>query len=179
LGNAVIGPQGDPKAMESLPAKINSDVTALIVFDHQMHMINLITRIGWDTRAGMNQTLAESAREFVDYLLFVDEAPVRGNLTSRFAASFGKNAPRDSKGRSLYDLDLQTRLLRYPCSYMIYSDAFNALPAEAKDAIYKRMWQVLSGADKAKTYSGLAATDRRAVIEILRDTKKDLPAYFR
>jgi len=176
LGNAVIGPQGDPRAMELLPSKINSDVAALLVFDHQMHMINLITRIGWDTRAGINQTLAESAREFVDYLLFVDEAPVRGSLTGRFASSFGKNSLRDSKGRSLYDLDLQTRLLRYPCSYMIYSEAFDALPAEAKNAIYKRMWQVLSGAEKDKKYVRLSVADRRAVIEILRETKKDFAA---
>ena len=178
LGNAVIGAQGDPKAMESLPAKTNSDMAALMVFDHQMHMANLITRIGWETRAGMGG-LAESAQEFVDYLLFVDEAPIRGNLMGRFAASFGKNVPRDSKGRSLYDLDLQRRLLRYPCSYMIYSDAFEALPAEAKDAIYKRMWQVLSGAEKGKKYAQLSAADRRATVEILRDTKKDLPAYFK
>jgi hypothetical protein len=172
LGNAVIGPQGDPKAMESLPAKTNSDMAALMVFDHQMHMINLITRIGWETRAGMGG-LAESARELVDYLLFVDEAPVRGSLIGRFAASFGKNAPRDSKDRSLYDLDLQKRLLRYPCSYMIYSEAFDALPAEAKSAIYKRMGQVLTGSDKDKRYARLSAADRRAVLEILRETKKD------
>jgi hypothetical protein len=126
LGNAVIGPEGDPKNMESIPAKIDtsvylspySDVAALMVFDHQMHMANLITQIGWDTRAGMNQ-LAEEAREFVDYLLFVDEAPLPGKLQGHFAEVFSRNARRDSKGRSLRDLDLQTRLLRYPCSYMI------------------------------------------------------------
>ena len=172
LGNAVIGPHGDPQTMESLPAKTNSDIAALMVFDHQMHMANLITRIGWETRAGVGG-LAESAQEFVDYLLFVDEAPVRGNLMGRFAASFNKNVPRDSKGRSLYDLDLQTRLLRYPCSYMIYSEAFDALPRDAKDAIYKRMVRVLSGAEKDKRYARLSAADRRAVLEILRETKPD------
>ena len=172
LGNAVIGPQGDPKTMESLHAKTNSDMAALMVFDHQMHMANLITRIGWETRAGMGG-LAESAQEFVDYLLFVDEAPVRGSLMGRFAASFGKNGPRDSKGRSLYDLDLRTRLLRYPCSYMIYSEAFDALPAEAKVAIYKRMWRVLSGSEKDKKYARLSAADRRAVLDILGETKPD------
>ena len=59
---------------------------------------------------------------------------------------------------------------------MIYSDAFNALPAEAKDAIYKRMWQVLSGTEKDKKYARLSMADRRAVIEILRETKKDFAA---
>jgi hypothetical protein len=188
LGNAVIGPQGDPKAMESLPARIDtgvylspySDVAALLLFDHQMHMINLITRIGWDVRAADSddRILAESAREFVDYLLFVDEAPLSAPLPGRFETSFSKNGLRDSKGRSLRDLDLKRRLLRYPCSYMIYSDAFDALPATAKDAIYKRMWQVLSGAEKNKRYARLAAADRRAVVDILRETKKGLPNYF-
>ena len=159
-GNSVMGAQAD------------SDVVALLVFDHQRHMANLITRIGWDTRAGMGK-LAESARELVDYLLFVDEAPLTGKLGGPFAEAFGKNAVRDSKGRSLRDLDLQTRLLRYPCSYMIYSEAFDALPAAAKNAIYKRMRQVLSGSEKDKKYARLSADDRRAILEILRETKPE------
>ncbi len=63
--------------------------------------------------------------------------------------------------------------MRYPCSYMIYSEAFDALPAEAKDAIYKRMRQVLSGSEKDKRYARLSGVDRRAVLEILRETKPD------
>jgi hypothetical protein len=172
LGNAVIGPQGDPKSMEQLHGNFDSDVAALMVFDHQMHMANLITRIGWDTRAGMGK-LEDEAREFVDYLLFVDEAPLPGKLDGKFAEVFARNAIRDSKGRSLRDLDLQKRLLRYPCSYMIYSDAFDALPADAKDAIYKRMRQVLSGSEKGKKYARLSVADRRAVLEILQETKPD------
>jgi len=178
LGNAVIGPQGDPNAMEPVQTKgggkADSDVTALMVFDHQMHMANLITRIGWDARVGVGK-LEDEAREFVDYLLFVDEAPLPGKLDGKFAEVFAKNAVRDSKGRSLRDLDLRKRLLRYPCSYMIYSDAFNALPAEAKDVIYKRMLRVLSGSEKGKKYARLSAADRRAVLEILRETKPDFP----
>ena len=174
LGNAVIGPQGDPKAMEPLHDRTTSDIAALMVFDHQMHMADLIIKIGWDTRAGVGNLEAE-AREFVDYLLFVDEAPLPGKLGGRFAEVFARNGPRDSKGRSLRDLDLQKRLLRYPCSYMIYSEAFDALPAEAKDAIYKQMLRVLSGSEKGKRYARLTAADRRAVLEILRDTKPDFP----
>lgn len=174
LGNAVIGPEGDPEKMESIPAKTGSDVAALMVFDHQMHMANLITQIGWDTRAGAGQ-LEDEARELVDYMLFVDEAPLPSKLggSSGFAAKFAQSGRRDSKGRSLRDLDLQTRLLRYPCSYMVYSEAFDALPAEAKDAIYRRMLRVLSGSEKGKRYARLSAADRKAVLEILQETKPD------
>jgi hypothetical protein len=157
-------------------------------------MTNLITRLGWETRvavheeqkSGKNGSLtakivSTDAREFVDYLLFVDEAPLAAKLesTSGFAAKFAAPGPRDGKGRSLRDLALDGRLMRYPCSYMIYSPAFDALPVEAKDAVYKRMWEVLSGKETEPKYRKLSSSDRAAVLEILRDTKKDLPAYFR
>jgi hypothetical protein len=174
-----------------------SEAAALMVCDHQMHMQNLITRVGWEIRAAeydaqnkqavdMTALLRETAEEFVDYLLFVDEAPLsaaiaasgRGSPSSPFTKTFAAQGPRDGKGRSLRDLDLHTRLLRYPCSYMIYSPAFDALPEEAKNAIYQRMWQVLSGSLKEKKYARLGPADRRAIVEILRDTRKGLPRYF-
>ena len=98
---------------------------------------------------------------------------------SPLAADFVAVAKRDSTGRSLRDLDGQTRLLRHRCSYMIYSAVFDALPSEAKDAIYQRMWLILSGATKDTKYALLSAADRQAVLEILRQTKKGLPGYFR
>jgi hypothetical protein len=61
---------------------------------------------------------------------------------------------------------------------MIYSKPFDAMPAEVKTAIYKRMWEVLSGQEKDPKYARLSTADRRAIVEILRDTKRDLPGYF-
>jgi hypothetical protein len=113
-------------------------------------------------------------------MLFVDEPRLVGAIkgTSGFAEKFAAEGPRDSKGRSLHQLDLQRRLLRYPCSYMIYTDAFDALAPAAKNAVYRRMWQVLSGQERGPKYARFALPDRQAIIEILRDTKKDLPEYF-
>lgn len=68
--------------------------------------------------------------------------------------------------------------MRYPCSYMVYSEAFDALPVEAKEAIYKRMWQILSGQENDRKYARLSLADRQAIVEILRDTKPGLPDYF-
>ena len=160
-----------------------SDVAALMVFNHQMHMQNLITRVGWETRAAPDDRplLHKSAQELVDYLLFIDEAPLPAPIaqSSIFAPKFSAQGPPDRKGRSLRDLDLRTRLLRYPCSYMIYSPAFDALPPPAKSAIYERMWQILSGALKEKKYTRLSLADRRAIVEILRDTNPALPTDFK
>lgn len=167
----------------------HSDVAALMVFEHQMQIMNLIARVGWETRVARHEGRLDAARtairarvtELVDYMLFVDEAPIAAALkgTSSFAREFSERGPRDSKGRSLRQLDLSTRLLRYPCSYMIYSAQFDRLPDAAKAAVYDRMWAVLSGAEKGPRYRRLSSVDRQAIVEILRDTKPDLPAVFK
>jgi hypothetical protein len=163
----------------------HSDIVALLVFAHQARVMNLLTRVGWEWRiAAAGPTAAAAALQgevdsLVDYMLFVDEAPVdRVRGTSGYSEWFSAQGPRDSKGRSLRELDLQKRLMRYPCSYMIYSDAFDALPDDARAAVYARLKQVLSGENRAPKYAKLTAADRQAIREILRDTKQDLPASF-
>ena len=110
------------------------------------------------------------------YLLFVEEvpltSPVRG--TSSFAQEFQKAGPRDEKGRSFRQLNLQTRLFEFPCSYMIYSSSFEALPLEAR-----RLWDILDGQDRSPEFAKLSPESRTAIREILLATKKDLPAYWR
>jgi hypothetical protein len=165
----------------------HSDIAALLVFDHQMRMTNLLTRIGWDARvalyAGRQDAaaiIAAAAAEVVDYLLFVDETPLPARITgtSGFAQKFAADGPADRKGRSLRQLDLSRRLLTYRCSYMIYSAAFDALPIQARDAIFRRLWDVLSQRETGAKYARLPLADRRAIVEILRDTKPNLPDYF-
>lgn len=157
----------------------HSDIAALLVFDHQMTLMNSLARVNWEARVTGRVPDAAIA-EVVDYMLFVDEAPfptpIRGS--SPFAEVFSRRGPRDRLGRSLRDLDLTTRLLRHPCSYLIYSEQFEQLPDRVRDAIYQRLWAVLSQADPDPRYERLSAADRRAVLEILRDTKNDLPSVF-
>ena len=156
----------------------HSDIVALLVFDHQMLMMNLLTRLGWEARIADDEgrtrvALNNAVTEAVDYMLFVDEAPLDGiKGTSGYAERFAARGPRDSKGRSLRDLDLQRRLFRYPCSYMIYSEAFDALPDAARNAVSTRLLQVLTGKDTSAKYKHLSAPDRQAILEILRETKR-------
>jgi hypothetical protein len=161
----------------------HSDIAALLVLEHQAQMLNLITRLGWEARVGAadaQRPFSTTVEDFVDYLLFVDESPLPGPISgpTTFASRFSENGPRDAKGRSLRDLDLTRRLLEYPCSYLIYSEPFESLPAAVKAAVYQRMWDVLNRKVAGERYSALSAADRIAVIEILRDTKKDLPDYW-
>jgi hypothetical protein len=165
-----------------------SDVVSLLVLAHQATMTNHLTRLGWEARVAeampsedARARVKEAAHDFVDYLLFIDEEPLRAPVhgTSGFAEKFSAQGPKDSKGRSLHALDLQTHLLKYPCSYMIYTEAFDALPPAAKDAVYSRMWEILSGKETGKRYARLKPADRTAILEILRETKPGLPAYFK
>ena len=162
---------------------LHSDLVGLLVIEHQAKMLNLFTRVGWEARIGEKESgrlIDQAAAELVDYLLFVDEATLPGPIagTTRFAEIFQAQGPRDSRGRSLRDLSLETRLLRYPCSYLIYSEPFDGMPAKAKTAVYARMWEILSGQEKDRRYAVLTPADRRAILEILSDTKPELAAYF-
>ncbi|MEX0717453.1 MAG: hypothetical protein WD066_12740 [Planctomycetaceae bacterium] len=180
----------------------HSDIVALMVFEHQTMMHNLITKASYQTRIALHQEaelrelleLKEGERSestqarirgagetLLRYLLFCEEAPltdaVRG--TSGFAEEFARRGPRDSRGRSLREFDLEKRLFRYPCSYLIHSQAFAALPPEMKDYLHRRLWDVLTGRDDDPRFAHLAPEDRTAILEILRDTLDDPPEQWR
>ena len=164
-----------------------SDVVAQMVLAHQTNMTNLITRTGWEARllaakpsVDASARVTEAARDLVDYLLFVDEAPFVGPMKggSGFTERFAMEGPKDKQGRSLRDFELRRRLFRYPCSYMIYTPGFDGMPALARDAVYTRMWEILSGREKGPRYKVLSLADRKAIVEILRDTKPGIPDYF-
>jgi hypothetical protein len=180
----------------------HSDIVALMTLEHQTRMTNLITRVGYEISIALNDQekfnkafgepagqvsasthhrIDSAVEEMVKYMLFVDEAkldaPVQG--TSGFREAFQNAGLRDHKGRSLRDFDMETRMFRYPLSYMIYTDAFDNMPVPARERIYRRLFDVLSGTDKSKAYARLSNSDRQNILEILTDTKKDLPSYWR
>jgi hypothetical protein len=103
-------------------------------------------------------------------------AEIRG--TSGFAEDFSQRGQRDTKGRSLRDLDLKQRLSRYPCSYLINSPSFDALPDEMRACVWQRLWDVLSGKSHDTKFDQLSADDRQAIIKILEAPKIGLPEYW-
>ena len=175
-----------------------SDIAALMVLEHQTHMTNLLVRTGWEFRVADYErratrglfaaprreagdpTLRRAVRDLVDYLLLVDEAPLTDRIvgTSGFVEGFEARGPFDRRGRSLRQLALDRRMFRYPCSYLIYGAAFDALPADARRAVYRRMWQVLSGSDPDPKYGRLARSERQDIVDILRETKPAVAPYF-
>jgi hypothetical protein len=173
----------------------HSDVVALMVFEHQLHLVNLLTRAAWEQRvveyqakrglggepgpAGLTPRVSEAVDELVDYMLFVGEAPLpeRVEGASGFAGAFAARGPRDPQGRSLRDLDLDGRLMKYPLSFMIYAPQFDALPDAVKAGVYRRLWAILAGEATGPKYAHLTRPRRQAVVEILRATKPGVPDF--
>ena len=180
----------------------HSDIVALMVMEHQTEMHNRLARANFQTRLALHdeaefnkalgrpsdyrsestlRRIKNAGEPVVQYMLFGEEAqltdPLKG--TSGFAEEFVQRGPRDGQGRSLRDFDLKRRLFAYPCSYVIYSEAFDTLPVDVKDYVLRRLWEVLSGQDRSKEFAHLSAADRRAILEILRATKPNLPDYWK
>jgi hypothetical protein len=180
----------------------SSDIVALMVLAHQTQMHNFITQTNYKTRLALYAeeqrsiaagvpagTLSEverkdfedSAEKLVRYLLFADETPLNGPIVGNtsFAEDFAARGPFDSRGRSLREFDLRTRIFKYPCSYLIYSESFDAIPSPARDYVYRRLFEVLSGRDQSPQFARLSAPDRRAILEILVETKPGLPREWK
>lgn len=180
----------------------DSDLVALMVMAHQTRTHNLITKANYEVRNAIRddevfaKTLGISERGYSDItkgriasaveplvraMLFVWEAELTSRVsgTTSFADDFVRRGPHDRRGRSLRDFDLTKRLFRYPLSYLIYSDAFNALPVPAKDQFYTRLYAILSRENSSKDFDHLSDADRQAILEILNDTNPDFAAFSR
>ena len=169
-----------------------SDIVALMTLEHQCRMTNLITRVGWQERIAefdhADASAQAKAREQVDasidalvtYMFFAEEAPLYDPVqgVSTFSKTFPERGPEDSRGRTLRDFDLQKRLFKYPLSYMIYSRAFDGMPEYVKQGVYRRLYDILTGKDQDSKFARLSAEDRRNVLEIVRETKPNLPVYW-
>jgi hypothetical protein len=179
-----------------------SDVVALLVLEHQTSLQNIITRINYKVRTVMSrdhdasvvtprswnevnpadQKRVQAMIEPLVRALFFDKAaPYEHRIegSNGFAARFSKLGPVDSKGRTLRELDLDKRLMRYPLSYEIYSEQFDALPQVALDYVHSRVADVLLGKDTTGISARIPAAERKAIAEILIDTKPAMAALLR
>jgi hypothetical protein len=180
----------------------HSDVVALMVLGHQAAVHNRIARATLEARSALyyqtelNRALKErpgtqydsvkgriasAGDDLVKVLLFSGEAKLTGPVegTTTFARDFAARGPFDAEKRTLREFDLKTRLFRYPCSYLVYSESFDRMPDPMRDYVLRKLHAVLTGANEEPAFSHLSAGDRAAVLAILRATKPNLPAYWR
>ncbi len=162
----------------------DSDAVALLVLAHQTYVHNLITITGYEARKADylhsgDAAMQGAAERLVRAMLFVKAAPFAAPVkgTSAFAEEFPKAGPHDKAGRSLRDLDLTSRLFKYPLSFLIYSESFDALPESARGYVFRRLDEILSGKDQSEDFAHLTADDRTAIREILLETKPQFAAH--
>jgi len=169
-----------------------SDIVSLLVLEHQAGFVNLITRINAQYR-GLDNTnvvpalratkgdIDDSISELVRYMTFADEVPLPSPVkgSSAFAETFSQLGPRDPQERSLRDLDLETRVFRYPLSYMIYSQAFDTLNPTAKERVWRSLYEVLTRVDRSPEAPRIDPRGAAAAIAILATTKSGLPDYWK
>lgn len=174
----------------------HSDIVALMVLEHQTQMHNALAAANYETRMALHQSyqmnelldrkqdfisdsaqrrIDKAAKRVVEHLLMVDEfeltSPVSG--TSGFAAEFEAQGKRDAQGRSLRDLDLETRLFRYPCSFLIYSPAFDGLPDQVRRRVISKLKSILQEGSDEEEFAHLSDASRQAILEILSATKPE------
>lgn len=182
----------------------HSDLIALMVVEHQTQMHNALVVANYETRMALHQSnemnklldrpedfvsesaerrIAAAAQRVLEHLLMSDEfqlaQPVSG--TSNFASDFQAKAIRDSRGRSLRDLDLANRLFRYPCSYLIYNPAFTSLPSPVRNRILSDLRDILTATNEADIptqYRHLTAEKRTSIHEILLATHPQYKPLF-
>jgi len=175
-----------------------SDLVALMVMEHQTRVHNLLTRANFQTRLALrdsnilnealgepvselsessNRRIQNAAESLVEAMLWSGETRLTDKLqgTSTFVKSFSERGLCDSQGRSLREFDLERRVFKYPCSYLIHSESFDGLPDEVRSRVYARLLQILTAEDVDEPYAHLTRADRQAILEILTETKDDLP----
>ncbi|MEO5713835.1 MAG: hypothetical protein ABIT37_10150 [Luteolibacter sp.] len=194
------GRQAEPQqfAWKDLSGKINtskylrptSDVVALMVLEHQCKAHNLLTAASMNYRRacylgkaaspdgnpdeGAAGRVAESAAaEIVEWFLFTGEAAqgsdgVEGD--GEFQRQFEAGIPHTADGKSLGEFQLNGRLFKNRCSYMIYSDAFRSLPGTVKSRVLARLWKILDSPDADDFHKEMKLPERRKIADILRET---------
>lgn len=140
----------------------HSDAVAMLMLNHQMHFYNLVNRVSFEHRLNRR---SDAEDQLIRYALMEDEAPLAGPIigSTKFAEVYQSLGPRDSQGRSLRELDLNTKLFKYAVSPLIASHSFQSLPDELKARLSERL-----DAELAKRPDATAR-------EIFRQTIPDSP----
>jgi hypothetical protein len=169
-----------------------SDSVALMILEHQSELHRLIAHLSLQTQTalysqrkfdellGRTDPISDSTRrqiksvadKLLRYMFFAEEASVPPMDLDRspYARYFNGNGPKDKQGRSLYDLKMDGRMFQHPFSYMVYSDAFQNLPAEAMDYIRGELQLILDPSFSHENLEHLSVQDKLSIKQILKET---------
>ncbi|MCE9518065.1 MAG: hypothetical protein K8R87_00620 [Verrucomicrobia bacterium] len=168
-----------------------SDIVPHLIHEHQVGFTNRVIEANYSARekfaAGQGKlasadtaALNDLATGLVRYILFADEAklpaPVQGEET--FLRDFTGVKKASATGLSLRELDLMTRLLKHRCSYMIYSSLWDGMHPFIKQSVEAKLWNALKENSPDPAFAYLPTTEKRAIRQIIKETKPGLPSWW-
>jgi len=182
-----------------------SDLVALLVFEHQVTVQNVLTKANQHclslmayqqgvqrdlkervtdepTFESVDNAFADAVQQVLDALLSKDEAALpEGGVKGigGFAEAFGRQARGAADGRTLKDLDLQRRVFKYRCSYLVQSPSFDRLQPALRKRVLRRLWRVLSDPSSDRRYAYLEPEERQAIRRIVGSTVSNLPPNWK
>lgn len=180
-----------------------SDVVALMVLEHQAGVHNVLVEANLTTRATLyrhaemkkafgepvdspfsetnERILDRMADKVLHEMLYVDEVELPGGIEGglAFQNAFHANAKKSADGRSLKDFRLYGRLMKYRCSHLIYSEAFENLPDEIRTRILDKLHSILTRPASWPAYAHLADSERAHLLTILSGTVPNLPPSWK
>ena len=161
----------------------SSDILPQLVHEHQAGFVNRVLQAGYAARIHLHEQnggeLTDSqraeverhAKELVRYILFADEAKLpEGGIKgdAAFREDFLRNRKVSKSGASLKDFDLQRRMFKYPCSYMIYSPVFEALPEVVRSRVLEQLRRALNTEDRS--FDHITVNEKATIAQILSET---------
>jgi len=182
-----------------------SDLVALLVFEHQVTVQNVLTKANQHCMAlmayqqGVQRDLQErvteeptfesvdnafvdAVQQVLDALLSKDEAPLpEGGVKGigGFTEAFGRETRSKNGEPTLKDLDLKQRVLKYRCSYLIQSSSFDRLQPALRKRVLRRLRRVLSDPANDQRYAYLEPAERLAIRKIVGSTVRNLPPNWK
>lgn len=169
-----------------------SDILPHLIHEHQVGFTNRVVEAVYQTRARLDAgkgrltpadtaALNELATGLVRYILFADEAPLPAPVKGdpKFVDDFQRGRKTASGGLSLRDFDLRTRLFKHRCSYMIDSSLWEGMHPLLKQSVYAKLSNALLETSTDRAFSYLPASEKRVIRQILKETKTDLPSWWR
>ncbi len=181
----ILAPGGKRPFQVSRYPSEESDLVALLVLGHQIHFHNFLTRLIYGARLAVEQYghvryMKPQIDAFLRYVMFLDEAPLARpeNQQSPFTKAFAKRARRDAQGRSLRDFDLENRLFKYRCSYLIGADAFQGLEPVVHQEISLRLKEILEAEIPEVPFNAIPRSERSAILGILQETGNSITRFW-
>lgn len=153
-----------------------SDIVALMVMEHQLNVLNYITRLVFESKiATVTKDFSHidnAVENLVKQLLFSSELPLKNPIEGgeAFKMHFENFTSNNNFSKSLRILDLKKRIFKHPISFMICSDAYKGLPADVREKVQKKILMITSSDETIEGYEHLDVSNKKFIREILSST---------